>query len=427
MNVLIIGSGAREHAFALAIAASGRVERVFVAPGNGGTALMGGKVCNVPLKAVQLQELLAFARESGIGLTVVGPEQPLELGLVDLFRKADMKVVGPVQAAARLESSKVFSKEFMHRYGIPTAGYRVFCSKESAEAHIGSLGGERFPQVIKASGLCAGKGVIVAADRNEALLALGEIFDDRIFGSAADEVVIEEFLRGQEASVFALCDGRGYRLFLSAQDHKRIGEGDTGKNTGGMGAYAPAPLVTSEVMRKVEERIIRPTLQGMAEEGYPYTGFLYVGLMIDGGEPSVVEFNARLGDPETQVVLPLLKSDLFDALLASVEGGLDAVPFEMHPGSAATVVLASGGYPDAFETGRTITIDPAEESPDEVMIFHAGTALRDGRLVTSGGRVLSVTALGSTLQECLQKAYRAVDRIHFEGAYCRRDIGAKAL
>lgn len=388
---------------------------------------MGGKVCNVPLKAVQLQELLAFARESGIGLTVVGPEQPLELGLVDLFREADMKVVGPVQAAARLESSKVFSKEFMHRYGIPTAGYRVFCSKESAEAHIGSLGEERFPQVIKASGLCAGKGVIVAADRNEALSALGEIFDDRIFGSAADEVVVEEFLRGQEASVFALTDGRDYRLFLSAQDHKRIGEGDTGKNTGGMGAYAPAPVVTPEVMRKVEERIIRPTLQGMAEEGYPYTGFLYVGLMIDGGEPSVVEFNARLGDPETQVVLPLLKSDLFDALLASVEGGLDAVPFEMHPGSAATVVLASGGYPDAFETGRTITIDPAEESPDEVMIFHAGTALRDGRLVTSGGRVLSVTALGSTLQECLQKAYRAVDRIHFEGAYCRRDIGAKAL
>ena len=427
MNVLIIGSGAREHAFALAIAASGRVERVFVAPGNGGTALMGGKVCNVPLKAVQLQELLAFARESGIGLTVVGPEQPLELGLVDLFRKADMKVVGPVQAAARLESSKVFSKEFMHRYGIPTAGYRVFCSKESAEAHIGSLGEERFPQVIKASGLCAGKGVIVAADRNEALLALGEIFDDRIFGSAADEVVIEEFLRGQEASVFALCDGRGYRLFLSAQDHKRIGEGDTGKNTGGMGAYAPAPVVTPEVMRKVEERIIRPTLQGMAEEGYPYTGFLYVGLMIEEGEPSVVEFNARLGDPETQVVLPLLKSDLFDALMASVEGGLDTVPFEMHPGSAATVVMASGGYPDAFETGRTISIDPAEESPDEVMIFHAGTALRDGRLVTSGGRVLSVTALGSTLQECLQKAYRAVDRIHFEGAYCRRDIGAKAL
>ncbi|NTU86993.1 MAG: phosphoribosylamine--glycine ligase [Chlorobiaceae bacterium] len=428
MNVLIIGSGAREHAFARAIAASGRVERVFVAPGNGGTALMGGKVCNVPLKAVQLQELLAFARESGIGLTVVGPEQPLELGLVDLFRKADMKVVGPVQAAARLESSKVFSKEFMRRHGIPTAAYHVFRDLSAANNYISAVSSETFPpQVIKASGLCAGKGVIIAFDKDQALTANNALLEDRIFGSAADEVVIEDFLHGQEASVFALTDGRDYRLFLSAQDHKRIGEGDTGKNTGGMGAYAPAPVVTPEVMRKVEERIIRPTLQGMAEEGYPYTGFLYVGLMIDGGEPSVVEFNARLGDPETQVVLPLLKSDLFDALLASVDGGLDAVPFEMHPGSAATVVLASGGYPDAFETGRTITIDPAEESPDEVMIFHAGTALRDGRLVTSGGRVLSVTALGSTLQECLQKAYRAVDRIHFEGAYCRRDIGAKAL
>ncbi len=427
MNVLIIGSGAREHAFARAIALSARVERVFVAPGNGGTALMGGKVCNVPLKAVQLQELLAFACESRIGLTVVGPEQPLELGLVDLFRKAEMRVVGPVQAAARLESSKVFSKEFMHRHGIPTAGYGVFRSREGAEAHIGSLGPDRFPQVIKASGLCAGKGVIVAASRNEALSALREIFDDRIFGSAADEVVIEEFLRGQEASVFALTDGHDYRLFLSAQDHKRIGEGDTGKNTGGMGAYAPAPLVSAEVMRKVEERVIRPTLEGMASEGSPYTGFLYVGLMIEEGEPSVVEFNARLGDPETQVVLPLLKSDLFDALMASVEGGLDTVPFEMHPGSAATVVMASGGYPDAFETGRTITIDPAEENPDEVMIFHAGTALMDGRLVTSGGRVLSVTAIGPSLKESLRKVYRAVERIHFEGACYRRDIGAKAL
>ncbi|MCF8383987.1 MAG: phosphoribosylamine--glycine ligase [Chlorobium sp.] len=427
MNVLIIGSGAREHAFARAVAASPRVERVFVAPGNGGTALMGGKVCNVPLKAVQLDELLVFARESGIGLTVVGPEQPLEMGLVDLFRKADMKVVGPVQAAARLESSKVFSKEFMRRHGIPTAGYRVFGSKESAMAHIGSLGEEHFPQVIKASGLCAGKGVIVADGRNEALSALREIFDDRIFGSAADEVVIEDFLRGQEASVFALCDGCRYRLFLSAQDHKRIGDGDTGKNTGGMGAYAPAPLVTPEVMRKVEERVIRPTLEGMASEGSPYTGFLYVGLMIEGGEPSVVEFNARLGDPETQVVLPLLKSDLFDALLASVDGGLDEVPFEMHPGSAATVVVASGGYPDVFETGRVITIDSGAESQDEVMIFHAGTVLDDGRLVTSGGRVLSVTALGPNLKVCLERAYRAVGRVHFDGAYYRRDIGAKAL
>ncbi|MBM3162456.1 MAG: phosphoribosylamine--glycine ligase [Chlorobi bacterium] len=428
MNVLIIGNGAREHAFARAIAGSSRVEKVFVAPGNGGTALMGGNVVNVPLKALQLDELLEFARENRVLLTVVGPEQPLEAGIVDRFRAAGMKIVGPVQAAARLESSKVFAKDFMRRHGIPTAGYRVFRDLPAANNYVESISSATFPpQVIKASGLCAGKGVIIAFDKDQALKANGELFEDRIFGSAADEVVIEDFLHGQEASVFALTDGREYRLFLPAQDHKRIGEGDTGKNTGGMGAYAPAPLVTPEVMRKVEERIIRPTLAGMAEEGMPYTGFLYVGLMIDRGEPSVVEFNARLGDPETQVVLPLLKSDLFDALLASVEGGLGEVPFLMHEGAAATVVMASGGYPDAFETGKPVVIEPGTEQPDEVTIFHAGTSLDDGQLRTCGGRVLSVTALGSTLQESLERAYRAVGRIRFEGAYYRRDIGAKAL
>jgi len=351
MNLLIIGSGAREHAFAAALAANPGTEKIFIAPGNGGTAMMGGKVSNVPLKALQLEELLEFAGRNRVELTVVGPEQPLEAGIVDLFRAAGMKIVGPVQAAARLESSKVFAKEFMRRHGIPTAEYRVFGDEASSLSFAEELPPERFPLVIKASGLCAGKGVVVAMSRDEALTTLKEIFQDRIFGSAADEVVIEDFLRGQEASVFALTDGKDYRLFLPAQDHKRIGEGDTGKNTGGMGAYAPAPLVTPEVLRKVEERIIRPTLAGMSAEGYPYTGFLYVGLMIDRGEPSVVEFNARLGDPETQVVLPLLQSDLCDALLASVEGGLDTVPFAMRSGSAATVVMASGGYPDAFESG----------------------------------------------------------------------------
>ncbi|ACD89558.1 phosphoribosylamine/glycine ligase [Chlorobium limicola DSM 245] len=427
MNVLIIGSGAREHAFAWSIAKSDRVERIFVAPGNGGTAMMGGKVANISVKAADISELLDFARQHHIGLTVVGPEQPLEQGIVDRFREAGLKVIGPVQAAARLESSKVFAKEFMRRHGIPTSGYRVFNRKDEALAYIQALSSDRFPQVIKASGLCAGKGVIVAAEREEALLALREIFEDRIFGSAADEVVIEEFLRGEEASVFVLTDGRSYRLFLSAQDHKRIGEGDTGKNTGGMGAYAPAPIVTGEVLRKVEERIILPALRGMIADGSPYTGFLYVGLMIDRGEPFVVEFNARLGDPETQVVLPLLKSDLFDALLASVDGGLSEVPFEMYEMSAATVVVASGGYPDAFETGKSVTIDAGAEAADGVMIFHAGTVLNDGNLETSGGRVLSVTALGATLKESVDCAYQAVDRIHFEGAYYRRDIGAKAL
>lgn len=427
MNVLIIGSGAREHAFAWSIAKSDRVERIFVAPGNGGTAMMGGKVANISVKAADISELLDFARQHHIGLTVVGPEQPLEQGIVDRFREAGLKVIGPVQAAARLESSKVFAKEFMRRHGIPTSGYRVFNRKDEALAYIQALSSDRLPQVIKASGLCAGKGVIVAAEREEALLALREIFEDRIFGSAADEVVIEEFLRGEEASVFVLTDGRSYRLFLSAQDHKRIGEGDTGKNTGGMGAYAPAPIVTGEVLRKVEERVILPALRGMIADGSPYTGFLYVGLMIDRGEPFVVEFNARLGDPETQVVLPLLKSDLFDALLASVDGGLSEVPFEMYEMSAATVVVASGGYPDAFETGKSVTIDAGAEAADGVMIFHAGTVLNDGNLETSGGRVLSVTALGATLKESVDCAYQAVDRIHFEGAYYRRDIGAKAL
>ncbi len=428
MNVLIIGSGAREHAMAWAAAKSDRVSSVFVAPGNGGTALMGGKVRNVPLKATDLDALLAFAAANAIELTVVGPEQPLELGIVDLFRRDGRKIVGPSQAAARLESSKVFAKEFMRRYAIPTAGYHVFTDAASADRYIESLPAESWPQVIKASGLCAGKGVIIALDRQQALEASYAMFDDRIFGDAADEVVFEDFLKGQEASVFALTDGARYRLFLSAQDHKRIGDGDTGKNTGGMGAYAPAPLVSAEVMRKVEERVIVPTLKGMAEEGYPYTGFLYVGLMIDAlGDPYVVEYNARLGDPETQVVLPLLKSDLVAALQASVEGTLDTVEFEMHAKSATTIVIASGGYPDHYDSGKPVTIDDEVYQLQECMVFHAGTAFEGDRLVTAGGRVFSVTALGDTLKESIDRAYQAVPNISFEGAYYRKDIGAKGL
>jgi phosphoribosylamine--glycine ligase len=426
MNVLIIGSGAREHAIAWAVAKSEGVEVVFVAPGNGGTALMGGKVRNVPLQATALGELLQFAGDNHVDLTVVGSEQPLELGIVDLFRSARRKVVGPTKDAARLESSKVFSKEFMQRHGIPTAGYHVFRDAASANTHI-KLTTTRYPQVIKASGLCAGKGVFIALDQDEALRAVKELFEDRIFGNAADEVVIEEFLPGQEASVFALTDGTQYKLFLPAQDHKRIGNGDTGKNTGGMGAYAPAPLVTPEVMRKVEERIIGPTLKGMVEEGYPYTGFLYVGLMIDNGEPSVVEYNARLGDPETQVVLPLLKSDFIVALQASVDGTLGEVPFEMFRKSAATVVIASGGYPDHYEIGKNIAIADEVADMGDCMVFHAGTTYKDERLTTAGGRVFSVTALGEDLRESIDRAYAAVEKIGFEGAYYRIDIGAKAL
>ena len=426
MNVLIIGSGAREHAMCWSVARSERVRRVFVAPGNGGTALMGGKVCNVPLKATALDDLLRFAVEHNVDLTVVGSESPLELGIVDLFRIAGNKIVGPTQSAARLESSKVFSKEFMHRHGIPTAGYHVFRDAFSANCHIG-LAGTHFPMVIKASGLCAGKGVFIVFDKEEALTAIWELFEERIFGDAGNEVVIEDFLQGEEASVFALTDGTAYRLFLPAQDHKRIGNGDTGKNTGGMGAYAPAPLVTPEVMQKVEERIIRPTLKGMRDDGSPYTGFLYVGLMINRGEPFVVEYNARLGDPETQVVLPLLKSDFVAALQASVDGTLDELSFEMHHKSAATVVIASGGYPDQYETGKAITIADELSTLEDCLLFHAGTTYEGGRLVTAGGRVFSVTALGETLGESIDRAYSAVEKVGFEGAYYRTDIGAKAL
>ncbi|HWR01945.1 MAG TPA: phosphoribosylamine--glycine ligase [Chlorobaculum sp.] len=425
MNILIIGSGAREHAMAWAAARSAKVSKVFVAPGNGGTALMGGKVRNTPIKATEVERLLEFAGEEKIDLTIVGPEQPLEVGVVDRFRQAGRRIVGPTKDAARLETSKVFAKEFMERNGIPTAGYRVFHDHASARGYLESC--SSFPQVIKASGLCAGKGVVVALDREEALQAIHEFFESRIFGDAADEVVIEEFLVGQEASVFALTDGKEYRLFLPAQDHKRIGEGDTGKNTGGMGAYAPAPLVTPEVMKKVEERVIRPTLDGMAAEGYPYTGFLYVGLMIDGGEPSVVEYNARLGDPETEVVLPLLKSDFVNALSACFDGSLPEVPFEMHEGAGATVVMASAGYPDGYETGKKITIDPSVNDLDGVLVFHAGTRIDGSDLVTAGGRVLTVTACGGSLGEALDRAYRGVGNIEFEGAVYRRDIGAKAL
>ena len=426
MNVLIIGSGAREHAMCWSAARSERVRRVFVAPGNGGTALMGGKVCNVPLKAAALEDLLGFAVKNKIDLTVVGSEAPLELGIVDLFRSAGQNIIGPTQAAARLESSKVFSKEFMQRHGIPTAGYHVFRDALSANHHI-DLAQRRYPQVIKASGLCAGKGVFIAFDREQALGAIKELFEERIFGDAGNEVVIEEFLKGEEASVFALTDGTTYRLFLPAQDHKRIGDGDTGKNTGGMGAYAPAPLVTPDVMVKVEERIIRPTLKGMMDEGSPYTGFLYIGLMIEKGEPSVVEYNARMGDPETQVVLPLLKSDFIEALEASVDGKLDEVPFEMHRKSAATVVIASGGYPDHYETGKAIIIADEVFSMEDCLLFHAGTSYEGGRLATAGGRVFSVTALGKTLRESIDRAYNAVEKIGFEGACYRTDIGAKAL
>lgn len=428
MKVLIIGGGAREHALAWAVARSGKVSKVYVAPGNGGTSMMGGKVESVALRATDVEGLLRFAVNESVDLTVVGPEQPLELGVVDCFREEARKIIGPTKHAAQLETSKVFAKDFMKRYGIPTADYDVFTDVHAANTHIELLtSDDSFPQVIKASGLAAGKGVVIADTKEQALQANTAMFEERVFGDAANQVVIESFLKGEEASIFVLTDGTDYRFFLPSQDHKRIGEGDTGKNTGGMGAYAPAPLVTGDVLKKVEERIIVPTLEGMRKEGTPYTGFLYIGLMIDNGEPSVVEYNARLGDPEAQAVLPLLHSDLLGALEASLDGTLGEVPFEMKEGTAATVVLASKGYPDSYETGKEISIESELEELDDVMLFHAGTSFDGEKLATSGGRVLSVTAVAPTLRESIDLAYNAVGYVEFEGVYYRRDIGAKAL
>ncbi len=425
MKILIVGGGAREHALAWAVARNEKVSKIYVAPGNGGTAMMGGKVENVVLGATDVDGLLRFAVNESVDLTVVGPEQPLEAGIVDVFTDSGKKVFGPTKHAARLETSKVFAKDFMRRHGIPTASYEVFRDYGSAKDFL-----ERtsvFPQVIKASGLAAGKGVIVAETRDDAMQAIEDLFEKRVFGEAADEVVIESFLTGEEASVFVLTDGEDYRFFLPSQDHKRIGEGDTGKNTGGMGAYAPAPLVNAEVLKKVEKQVLLPTLEGMRKEGSPYTGFLYIGLMIENGEPSVVEYNARLGDPEAQAVLPLLDSDLVSALEASLDGTLGDVPFEMKDWAATTVVLASKGYPESYEKGKEISIDPKLKELGNVMLFHAGTSFDGDTVTTSGGRVLSVTALAPTLRESIDLAYRAVDYVAFEGFYYRRDIGAKAL
>ncbi|MCG8341837.1 MAG: phosphoribosylamine--glycine ligase [Chlorobiales bacterium] len=425
MRVLIVGGGGREHALAWAVARSEKVSKVYVAPGNGGTAMMGGKVENVAIEAVDVDGLLRFALDESVDLTIIGPEQPLEAGIVDRFSGSGKKVFGPTKYAAQLETSKVFAKEFMCRNGIPTASYEVFRDYVSAKDFLEKT--TDFPQVIKASGLAAGKGVIVADTLDDAMRAIDDLFEKRIFGEAADEVVIESFLEGEEASVFVVTDGTGYRFFLPSQDHKRIGVGDTGKNTGGMGAYAPAPLVTEDVMRKIEERVVVPTLEGMRKEGTPYTGFLYVGLMIENSEPSVVEYNARLGDPEAQVVLPLLESDLIGVLEASLDGRLGDVSFEMKGEAATTVVLASKGYPDSYEQGKEISVESKLEQLDNVMLFHAGTSFDGEKLTTSGGRVLSLTALAPSLKESIDLAYRAVGYVEFEGVYYRRDIGAKAL
>ncbi len=422
MTVLVVGGGGREHALVEALARSPRRPTLLCAPGNAGT---GERAENVAVAADDLDGLVALARDRAVDLVVVGPEVALVAGLADRLDEAGIAVFGPSKAAAQLEGSKAYAKDVMARCGVPTAASRTFGLGELDEARA-YLDGHALPVVLKADGLAAGKGVVVAETHQQAREALADMLEDGAFGSAGSTVLVEAFLRGEEASVFVVTDGADYVLLPAAQDHKRIGEGDTGPNTGGMGAYAPAPVVTDAVRERVEAEVVRPVLDRMRAEGHPYRGVLYVGLMIDGGAPSVVEFNCRFGDPEAQVLLPLLTSDVLDLLDAAAHGRLAEVAVEVASGAAACVVLASEGYPGSVETGRTITgLDRAQE---HAAIFHAGTRRSDeGNVVTSGGRVLGVTGTGATLQDALDAAYAGADAVSFQGKTLRRDIGQKGL
>jgi phosphoribosylamine---glycine ligase len=427
VKVLVIGGGGREHALAWKLARSERVQTVYVAPGNGGTAL-DPALKNLPL--TDPQALADFVVAEKVALTVVGPEAPLAAGVVDLFRARGLRIFGPTKAAAQLESSKAFAKEFMQRHGIPTALYASFTDAAAAHAHADKVGA---PIVVKADGLAAGKGVVVATTLQEAHAAIDDMLgadSSSALGVAHVDgqarVVIEDFLEGEEASFIVACDGRNVLALATSQDHKRIGEGDTGPNTGGMGAYSPAPVVTPNVHARVMQEIVLPTVAGMAKDGMPFTGFLYAGLMIDAqGQPRTVEFNCRLGDPEAQVLLMRLKSDLFELLMHATEGTLDQVELQWDRRVALGVVMAAAGYPAAPRRGEVIEGLPA--GSDELQVFHAGTTLTDGRLLSSGGRVLCVTALGDSVRLAQQRALEAVRGIRLAGAQWRNDIGHRAI
>ncbi len=420
MRVLVVGGGGREHALCHALARSPRLTELLCAPGNAGTA---GLAENVPVAATDRRGLIQLCADRAVDLVVVGPEAPLVEGLADELRAEGVATVGPSAAAARLEGSKAFANAFMARHGIPTAASRTFTEFAEAEAHV--VAGS-FPLVLKADGLAAGKGVVIAETAAEARAALREMMQEGAFGRAGRTVVVEEFMAGEEASVFALSDGRDFVLLPPAQDHKRLGEGDVGPNTGGMGAYAPAPAVTPAVLREVEDAVVRPALRGMASEGMPYKGVLYVGLMLTAAGPRVVEFNCRFGDPEAQVLLPLLDTDALELFEALAHERLGATEVRHREGAAACVVLASEGYPGSYPKGRPI--QGLDAVPDDAPVFHAGTARNDAdEVVTAGGRVLGVTGLGSDLQAALDRAYAAADAIRFEGMQLRRDIGQKGL
>ncbi len=420
MKILVVGSGGREHALAWKLAQSPKVSQVYVAPGNGGTAREEGLV-NVPI--TEISTLLEFAKRKGVRLTVVGPEAPLAAGIVDAFRAEGMKIFGPTQAAAQLESSKDFAKHFMARHHIPTAAFGTFVNAANAHAYIDKHGA---PIVVKADGLAAGKGVVVATTVEEAHAAVDAMLSGNTMGEAGHRVVIEECLMGEEASFIVMVDGKNVLALASSQDHKRLQDGDQGPNTGGMGAYSPAPVVTPELHARIMREVIQPTVEGMAADGIPYSGFLYAGIMVgEGGAPKVLEFNCRMGDPETQPILMRLKSDLLMLLEAAVSGRLDQIEAKWDRRTALGVVMAAAGYPDAPRKGDTIDALPA--NTEDVHIFHAGTALKNGQLVVSGGRVLAVTALGDSLRIAQARAYEVAGQVHFAGSQMRRDIGFRGL
>ncbi|WP_339098025.1 phosphoribosylamine--glycine ligase [Pectobacterium brasiliense] len=423
MNILVIGNGGREHALAWKASQSPLAKRVYVAPGNAGTALEPA-LTNVDIAATDIPALVAFAQENNIDLTIVGPETPLVIGIVDAFQSAGLKIFGPTQGAAQLEGSKAFTKDFLARHNIPSAEYQNFTEVEPALAYVRSKGA---PIVIKADGLAAGKGVIVAMTLQEAENAIQDMLAGNAFGDAGHRIVVEEFLDGEEASFIVMVDGKNVLPMATSQDHKRVGDKDTGPNTGGMGAYSPAPVVTDEIHQRVMDQVIWPTVNGMAAEGNTYVGFLYAGLMISAdGQPKVIEFNCRFGDPETQPIMLRLRSDLVELCLAACDGTLDQKDSVWDERPSLGVVLAAGGYPADYNTGDVISGLPQQDAEDG-KVFHAGTKLNGINVVTNGGRVLCVTALGNTVAEAQQRAYEIAASIQWQGVFCRKDIGYRAI